>query len=1469
MRKLLLLIILLALYNCAYATIIYVPSDSSTIQSAIDGSIENDTIIILPGIYSEQLNIIDKNIVLASNYLLSNNRDDISNTILDGDSLNQILFIEQCEDSMLSIIGFTFSHGKDYDNGGAVYIDYSTLSFRDCIFLNNTAQYGGAIYFNRTTANIGNCLFVNNHAIRSGGGIYQERSSIAFQSCIFYYNTADFSGGGLASSGDSLSIKNSIIWGNYATKFPAISGSYNEVSYSIIPGEWSGNSNIDQDPLFMEMPHINPNVCSESPCIDNGDPSMTDPDGSRLDIGLYFASHPECTLGNKWYVSKTGSDLTGNGTSEAPFKSIQYAIDYAYTGDTILVDSGIYFESIRLFGKNVVLTSNYIENLDSMYIQTTVIDGSSENCVVRIVDCDTTSKLIGFMFRNGYTDIEYEAAGINCINTEIGIHNNVITNNYSSDGAGGLKLWGSNLVITDSKILKNEGDYNGSAIHIDNHSTMKSINNLIAFNQAHTNGHAINCYDGSSFELLGNTISRNGPMHPINISYSGICTIRNSIVWGNYSTECIKVFHSDSLVVEYSNIQYGWEGAGNISNPPYFITPDNYDFNLCSESICIDAGDPSINDPDGSRSDMGIYFENHPLCNLGSVWYVSPEGNDSLGSGTEANPLKTIQMAVDLAHYSDTIIVDTGLYVENIEMMDKNISLFSHYYFSKDSSDIISTIIDGNSQGNAIRIRYSDYNSEISGFSLINGLAEEGAGLSCSHSNLYLEGCRIYNNVAPEEYSYGGGICIRSSNAILTKLRIFDNSAVYRGGGVSAYNSNVDFSNCLIYGNTSEQGAGIYVDEANISIDELGLFNNTALYYGGGLYCGRWSEVNISSSTIAGNNVVYLNGDYGGGIYLSRTEFNALNSIISNNMPDDLEVYSENDPVPQLSYCNIDDEWSGEGNISDDPLFYDLCIGLDICLQSPCIDAGHPDSVDIDGTRKDIGLFFSTHPECEIGRIWYVSNAGNDEDGDGSQEYPYGTIQHAYNNTHKSDTIIVLPGNYSENVSIGPHEVILTSNFIYSNDSADILNTIVQSGKGGSVFTVSNCDSSAILNGLTIKNGRADEGGGIYCTNSDIKIINNIITDNEAEYAYGYGAGIYCINSNPLISSNYIYNNYSGNYGGAISLDNSDPLIMSNIIDSNRARDQGGGIYAGSGSNPYIQNNMLVNNKAGSGAAIFLAKSSASIHNNRFMDNISTGYSSLHGAVIHSYNSDLQITYNTMIRNGNMNSGEYSAMYFKNCNSLITNNTIADNIQREESIAIGGLSFGEGEAYIANCILWNNTSDNTAEIVNENAVLNISCCDVMNWTGEDSNFALDPLFCDQENRDYSLASNSPCLPSNNSCEALIGALDQGCSVTSVEEINQGYEVPSSYCLYANYPNPFNPETRIEFELPKASHVELSIYNVLGQKITTIADDEYPAGRYRATWDGTDSNGNRVASGIYLYQLKVGDFVESRKMLLIK
>lgn len=99
--------------------------------------------------------------------------------------------------------------------------------------------------------------------------------------------------------------------------------------------------------------------------------------------------------------------------------------------------------------------------------------------------------------------------------------------------------------------------------------------------------------------------------------------------------------------------------------------------------------------------------------------------------------------------------------------------------------------------------------------------------------------------------------------------------------------------------------------------------------------------------------------------------------------------------------------------------------------------------------------------------------------------------------------------------------------------------------------------------------------------------------------------------------------------------------------------------------------------------------------------------------------------------------------------------------------------------------------------------------------------------------------------------------------------NDNKNVPVEYSLEQNYPNPFNPSTSIRFKIARLEDLKITVYNILGQEVKTLIDKNMPVGNYEIQWDGTNNTGQRVASGIYFCLMKAGEFVETRKMMLLR
>ncbi len=392
--------------------------------------------------------------------------------------------------------------------------------------------------------------------------------------------------------------------------------------------------------------------------------------------------------------------------------------------------------------------------------------------------------------------------------------------------------------------------------------------------------------------------------------------------------------------------------------------------------------------------------------------------------------------------------------------------------------------------------------------------------------------------------------------------------------------------------------------------------------------------------------------------------------------------------------------------------------------------------------------------------------------------YPGGSIQAAIGGAGTGDTVIVHQGTYVERINFLGKAITVTSED--PTNPTVVANTVIDGGAGGTVVRFASGEgNSSVLTGLTITNGHATYGGGIYCSsNSSPTIEGNSITGNHGN---DDGGGIYCIsNSSPTIEGNSITGNQTGNYsaagGGIYCYDSCSPTIQGNTITGNQTatdRGSGGGIYCGLNSSPTIQGNTISGNYAGTygGGGIHLCYSSSpTIEGNTINGN--TAEVSGGGIYWHSNCSPI-IQSNTICGNQAGTHGG-GICYYNACSPTIQGNTISGNTAEACG---GGIYFCPGTSpNVCNNIISGNTAGSGGgmyvDYVGSESPA-VSYCDVCgntggnyvgmpDHTGSDGNISVDPLFAGGS--DYHLRSrggrwngtawvtdtvHSPCIDAGN------------------------------------------------------------------------------------------------------------------------
>ncbi len=431
------------------------------------------------------------------------------------------------------------------------------------------------------------------------------------------------------------------------------------------------------------------------------------------------------------------------------------------------------------------------------------------------------------------------------------------------------------------------------------------------------------------------------------------------------------------------------------------------------------------------------------------------------------------------------------------------------------------------------------------------------------------------------------------------------------------------------------------------------------------------------------------------------------------------------------------------------------------------------------------------------------------------------TIQEGIDVAVDADTVLVQSGTYVENINYNGKLIIVASLFLTTQDTTYISQTVIDGDSLDSVVKFeSGEDSTAVLFGFTITNGEAEVGGGIYCLYSSPSLVNVIITSNSAND----GGGIWCSNnSSPNLQNVTITGNSSiGIFsdGGGIFCYNSSPNIENVTISGNSAEWGGGGISCVTNSNPSLVNVTISGNSAGAGGGIYCA-----INSNPSLINCIMWNNSPQEVCFHDNNNPNSI----IITYSDIQGGEAG---------IVTNNN-------------GTVNWLEGN--IDEDPLFVGTGDHPFMLQDLSLCVNAGIPDT---TGLNL-------------PEFDLAGN----PRVYGGRIDMGAYENQNIVVSTDD----NLIPLITKLNQNYPNPFNPSgagrsptTTFSFSIPNKSKVTLSIYNIKGQKVKTLVNEEKERGIWKEVWNGKDDKNKIVSSGVYLYKLDVAGKTKAvKKCLMLK
>lgn len=538
------------------------------------------------------------------------------------------------------------------------------------------------------------------------------------------------------------------------------------------------------------------------------------------------------------------------------------------------------------------------------------------------------------------------------------------------------------------------------------------------------------------------------------------------------------------------------------------------------------------------------------------------------------------------------------------------------------------------------------------------------------------------------------------------------------------------------------------------------------------------------------------------------------------------------------------------------------------------------------------------------GRTWYIFP-------DGSGDAP--TIQAGIDSASVGDTVLVGCGTYNE------YDLTMKSGVCLRSETGEAECVRIQAAWEDRVFYCQDVDSAASIEGLTITEGIAEFGGGIYFENSFLTVSHCEIIENECyggDTSFCGGGGIFCEASSPMLVNCVINSNSVGGHyfaqgigGGVCCSNNSSPIFMDCTIDGNAVGGDwcfGGGIHCLNHSAPSFTNCSIYDNNAGGmlgiGGGVYCCGQSSPTFTNCTINR----------------NSAQQYYYGYVYSGGGVFCWEQSSPTFTNC-------IISHNFAYSFG---GGIRCGESSPSFTNCTIVSNSADSCGGVycsgsfpTFNNTIIAFSSgtgvyfsgssgsvVEYCDFCGNGSNFGgdipaglglisatnangdpcdqyynifLNPLFVDSPTDDMHLSDGSPCIgagdptdppvtdiegnPRPNPPESNpdIGAYENPYGVPSHVTLPIA-SLPTAYALHPNWPNPFNPMTEISYHIARTEWVSLRVFNLLGQEVAVLADEIQTAGAHAVRFDGSN-----LPSGIYLCRMEAPGFSSAHKMVLLK
>ncbi len=525
--------ILVLLFGAAniFAATWCVPDSISTIQAAVDTALSGDTVLVSnPYQNIGAVEIIGKKVALLSKSYISNPATyNISSgaALYDTTNVLPLLRISHADSSMVK--GFLLDK-SDVGNGGGIIVENSTDVIFQGVFFNRnrlilkdsdvmnikTDHYAFssddsvAIKLINSNLSVENSTWKNTLSpsllsLDQTSAIIARNLAVYNNTCsgpayIMNASTAEFNfitsyGNSFASPVWDLSSSYTLISNSILEFSPPVDIAQYDIRYSAVPGNYPGSGNLSIDPkINSEIAY--PALLETSPCISAADPDTSgiprvdilgnprpNPDWAPPDMGAYESSrHMLLNDAHHFWISTAGNDTWGNGTLEDPFASLQAAIDYSSSLDTLLLKPGQYHGSVEISDKSLTISSQYLLSGDSSYVDSVILfpDSGITAPIILAKDIDSL-KISGIGFKEGRGRFYYNnytlGGALYCENSDCYLENIVFENNRANFSGGALYALGSTITL-DHIDFKNNTAYLGGALSLSSSTAMMSHVNI-------------------------------------------------------------------------------------------------------------------------------------------------------------------------------------------------------------------------------------------------------------------------------------------------------------------------------------------------------------------------------------------------------------------------------------------------------------------------------------------------------------------------------------------------------------------------------------------------------------------------------------------------------------------------------------------------------------------------------------------------------------------------------------------------------------------------------------------------------------------------------------------------------------------------------------------------------------------------------------------------------------------------------